>query len=374
MRFFHISDLHLGLKLLEKDLLEDQTYILQQIVSQAVHYHIDGIVIAGDIYDKPVPPSEAVKVFDAFLTSLKQALPDLYVCIISGNHDAGQRVDVYSSFLKAEKIYCVGTPPEQHITRVDIQDEYGKIHFYLLPFIRPSMVRPLLQQEGLSYQKTMEKLLEKETIEEQDRNVFVSHQFYLPHGKSAEEVERCDSEIRTVGNIDEISADVLQPFDYAALGHIHKPMTVGKQIYRYCGTPIACSVSEAGQQKSILMVDMKEKGNTEITPIPLYPLRQVKVIKGTLEDILSQTCEDYVSVVLEDTKDHEVFELQQKLRHAFSNLLEVRRENTQVPQYFETENMEEKDTLTLCKEFMPDMDEKDMRILKSILNEVEEEV
>ena len=165
MRFFHISDLHLGLKLLEKDLLEDQTYILQQIVSQAVHYHIDGIVIAGDIYDKPVPPSEAVKVFDAFLTSLKQALPDLYVFIISGNHDAGQRVDVYSSFLKAEKIYCVGTPPEQHITRVDIQDEYGKIHFYLLPFIRPSMVRPLLQQEGLSYQKTMEKLLEKETIE-----------------------------------------------------------------------------------------------------------------------------------------------------------------------------------------------------------------
>ena len=376
MKFFHISDLHLGLKLLQRDLLQDQEFILKQIIVRAKEENIDVLVIAGDIYDKPVPPSEAVRVFDSFLTTLKEELPNIYILMISGNHDSSQRIDMYRSILQHEHVYSIGNPPftpEEHMACVDIGDEYGKVHFYLLPYVRPSMVKNVLQEEGLSYQETIKRMIDREEIDTRERNVFVSHQFYLPKDTEADSIERMDSEIKTVGNIDEVSNEVLAPFDYAALGHIHKPMTVGKQIYRYCGTPIACSVSEAGQQKSILMVEMKEKENITITPIPLHPLHQVKVIKGSLKEILQQSCDDYVSVVLTEHKDHEVFELQNTLRNAFKNLLEISRENVLTPQYISSSHVQEKDPFTLCKEFLPEIEEEEERILKEILNEVEQE-
>lgn len=159
-----------------------------------------------------------------------------------------------------------GMPPqteEDHIEKVVLQDEYGSVNFYLLPFVKPSMVKLIVGTDengnNLSYNETIHRLIDREEIDETQRNILVSHQFYLPSGESAEEVERMDSEIRTIGNIDQVSADILKKFDYAALGHIHKPMKVGSEFYRYCGTPLACSVSEAGQSKGIIMVDIKTK-------------------------------------------------------------------------------------------------------------------
>lgn len=159
-------------------------------------------------------------------------------------------------------------------------------------------------------------------------------------GKAADDVERMDSEIRTVGNIDQISADILEQFDYAALGHIHKPMKVGKETFRYCGTPLSCSVSEAGQQKGILMVDIKEKEKApEITVLPLMPLRQVRVVKGSLEEVLQQKSQDYVTVILTDKADLDVIDMQDRLRLAFPYLLEIRRENQRKADYSRGKNI-----------------------------------
>lgn len=203
--------------------------------------------------------------------------------------------------------------------------------------------------------------------------MLVSHQFYLPSGRQAEDVERMDSEIRTVGNIDEISADVLEVFDYAALGHIHKPMKVGSEYYCYCGTPLACSVSEAGQKKGIVMVTMKEKGNISTEVLPLPPLRQVRVIKGEFQEVLSQACEDYVTVVLTDKEDLDVIDLKDRLRNAFPYLLEIRRERERRAEYKrQSRKIEELDPFELCCSFLgEDMDEEEREMLLDVISSVQ---
>ena len=237
MKFFHLSDLHIGLKLMNRDLREDQEYILGQIVRLAGCEKPDAIVIAGDIYDKAVPSAEAVEVFDHFIAALTEAAPDTVVMMISGNHDSAPRVNCFRSVLSRQKLYMIGQPPrteEEYIEKVTLRDGYGPVNFYLLPFVKPSMVRQIVgaDENGncLSYKDTLYRLIGREQVDSGERNVLVSHQFYLPAGKKAEDVERMDSEIRTVGNIDEVSADVLKPFDYAALGHIHKPIKLGKEV------------------------------------------------------------------------------------------------------------------------------------------------
>lgn len=438
MRFFHLSDLHIGLKLMNRDLKEDQVYILNEIVALAVQHKPDAIIIAGDIYDKAVPSAEAVAVFDTFISDLVQQLPGIYILLISGNHDSAPRVNCFRNVLNQQHIYMIGMPPQQpneHIEKVVLQDKWGEVNFYLLPFIKPSMVRQILNAEsaekivsarkgeiiesiknlkitkntkcdknskttekikvntesenfvseidilesadtentytGKSYDTVMRQMLAREAINPHERNVFVSHQFYLPKGVNAEEIERADSEIRTVGNIDEIGGDVLEIFDYAALGHIHKPMKIGSEVYRYCGTPLACSVSEAGQQKHILMVDMQEKGDVSVTELPLVPLRNVRVIKGTLEAVLQQACADYVTVVLTDKVDVDVMDMQARLRQAFPYLLEIRRENIRSTDYSSDVEMEDlKNPFELCCAFLKDMQDTEKALLQDVINTV----
>ena len=330
MKFFHLSDLHIGLKLINRDLREDQEYIFHQIAELAIRERPDALVIAGDIYDKAVPSAEAMEVLDGFIEELTQNLPELVIMMISGNHDSAVRVNCYRSVLARQRLHMIGLPPvqpEEYIEKVVLRDAYGSVNFYLLPFVKPSMVKLITGTDekgnNLSYDETLRRMLAREEINMAERNVLVSHQFYLPAGKEAEEVERMDSEIRTVGNIDEVSAEILHLFDYAALGHIHKPMKLGSECIRYCGTMLACSVSEAGQQKGVIEVELGEKGEVQTRILPLHPLRQIKVLRGTAEEILAQACEDYVSVTLTDTPD---FDTQNRLRAAFPYLLEIRRD------------------------------------------------
>ena len=292
MKFFHLSDLHIGLKLMNRDLSEDQEYIFRQITDLAALHRPDAVVIAGDIYDRAVPSAEAVELFDRFLTGLTQAVPGTAVMIISGNHDSGLRLNCFRSVLARQQVHMIGLPPqrpEEFIEKVVLEDDWGPVNFYLLPFVKPSMVKQIVGTEengnNLSYDETLRRLLRREAIDESQRNVLVSHQFYLPPHVQADQVERMESEIRTVGNIDEVSGEMLQIFDYAALGHIHKPMKVGDEFHRYCGTPLACSVSEAGQDKGIVMVEMEEKGNLKTSVLPLTPLRQVRLLRGTLSEV-----------------------------------------------------------------------------------------
>jgi len=358
---------------------EDQEYILSEVIEVAGREKPDAIVIAGDIYDKAVPSAEAVEVFDCFLEKLTEAAPEAVIMMISGNHDSAPRIDCFRKVLSRQNVYMVGQPPRmetEYIEKVTLNDAYGEVNFYLLPFVKPSMVKQVVGVDengnNLSYNETLHRLIGREKINSDERNVLVSHQFYLPSGKNAEDVERMDSEMRTVGNIDEVSADVLEKFDYVALGHIHKPMKVGSELYRYCGTPLACSVSEAQQQKGIIMVEMGVKGEVKTTILPLEPLRQVKVVKGTLEEVLKESCKDYVTVILTDKADLDVIDMQERIRLAFPNLLEIRRENQRKTDYTRTLQTEELlDPYELCCSFLKDLDEEEKMILQDVLHTVQ---
>lgn len=382
MKFFHLSDLHIGLKLMNRDLREEQMDILRQVTDLAREEQPDAVVIAGDIYDKAVPAAEAVEVFDSFITELKRAVPEAEMMLISGNHDSGLRLNCFREILDEQKVHMIGLPPrreEEYIEKVTLQDEFGPVNFYLLPFVKPSMVKQIVGVDengnNLSYDATLHKLIAREEVNTTERNVLVSHQFYLPVGENAESVERMDSEIRTVGNIDAVASDVLEAFDYAALGHIHKPMKVGSKLYRYCGTPLACSVSEAGQQKGVIMVEIGEKDSktsVKITVLPLKPLREVRIIKGSLEEVLAQACEDFVTVILTDRVDLDIMDMQDRIRMAFPYLLEIRREVLRKADYSEQLMAEkEQDPFELCCSFLKDLDDEEKTILRDVIHTVQ---
>ena len=382
MKFFHLSDLHIGLKLMNRDLRDEQMDILRQVTDLAREEQPDAVVIAGDIYDKAVPAAEAVEVFDSFITELKRAVPEAEMMLISGNHDSGLRLNCFREILDEQKVHMIGLPPrreEEYIEKVTLQDEFGPMNFYLLPFVKPSMVKQIVGVDengnNLSYDATLHKLIAREEVNTAERNVLVSHQFYLPVGENAESVERMDSEIRTVGNIDAVASDVLEAFDYAALGHIHKPMKVGSELYRYCGTPLACSVSEAGQKKGVIMVEIGEKDSktsVKITVLPLKPLREVRIIKGSLEEVLAQACEDFVTVILTDRVDLDIIDMQDRIRMAFPYLLEIRREVLRKADYSEQLMAEkEQDPFELCCSFLKDLDDEERTILRDVIHTVQ---
>ena len=378
MKFFHLSDLHIGLKLMNRDLREEQIDILRQITELAKAEKPDAVVIAGDIYDKAVPAAEAVEIFDGFMTELKKAVPKAEIMLISGNHDSGLRLNCFREILDEQKVHMIGLPPRtenEYIEKVTLTDEFGTLNFYL-PFVKPSMVKQIVGVDengnNLSYDAALHRLIEREKVNTTERNVLVSHQFYLPVGGDAEKVDRMDSEIRTVGNIDAVSADVLELFDYAALGHIHKPMKVESEVYRYCGTPLACSVSEAGQQKGIIMVEMESKNSVKTTILPLKPLREVRIIKGRLEDVLAQACEDFVTVILTDKVDLDIMDMQDRIRMAFPYLLEIRREVLRKADYSDQMMAEkEQDPFKLCCSFLKDLDDEEKAVLQDVIHTVQ---
>ena len=380
MKFFHLSDLHIGLRLLGRDLSEDQAHVLGQVTELAAEYRPDAIVIAGDIYDRSVPSAEAVELLDRFVSGLTEAAPDAHIMMISGNHDSGPRVGCFGSVLARQHVHMIGQPPrreDEHICRIRLEDEWGPVYFDLLPFVRPAMVKEITgtAENGglLSYDEAIRALLRRDAPPEGARCVLVSHQFYLPAGVKASDVERMDSEIVTVGNVDQVGADVLAPYTYAALGHIHKPMKVGADRYRYCGTPLACSVSEAGQEKGVILVELGEPGTEPVTTVlPLRPLHRIVRIRGTLDEVLRQACGDYAEITL--TGDEAFFEpdLQDRIAQAFPNLLQIRRESDrrETLQDLAEDAAALEDPFALCCEFLQDPDEETKLLLRDVLNTV----
>lgn len=377
MRIFHLSDLHIGIKLYNRDLREEQEYLFAKIIEYVKKYQPDAILIAGDIYDKSVPSVEAVQTFNDFVQGLYEASDRAQIMMISGNHDSAGRLDYFSWLMARQRVHMVGMPPvkpDEYMKKVTLTDEYGEVDFYLLPFSKPSVIRNVFGEENdnvYSYNEALHKLFAREKIDVSKRNVLLSHQFYLPFGKSAEDIERMESEITTVGNVDVVWSDVLEPFDYAALGHIHKPMTVGDNRFRYSGTPFAYSVSEANQEKGILMADIGRKGEAvSITRLPLIPKHKVRIIEDTFDHVLKEASDDYVLIRLTDTEDLDVIDLQERILMKFPNLLEIQRNRVRglelSDDLLEHTNS---DPLELICEFIPDMDEDEMEIMKSVINE-----
>ena len=406
MRFFHLSDLHLGIKLYEHDLLKDQKAILDEIVALTRQYQPDAVVFAGDIYDRSVPPVEAVALFDDFMTQLRAALPNGEIMLISGNHDSAQRLDVFRSELSDRGIHMIGNPPMQKgetIERVTLTDDFGAVNFYLLPFIerwgnftvngiaflisglvllpfvRPGMVRLVTgtkeNGDNLSYPEAFSRLLALSPLNPDERNVLVSHQFFLPDGGDAENIERAENEVKQVGNLDAIPASLIADFDYAALGHIHKPMKVGSETLRYCGTPMPYSLSEENQQKGILMVEMGAKGDVQTTVLPLHPVHQVRKLRATREALLSGASEDFVSICVIGAEAAEMVGLRELLRAKYPNLLELRREREET---VELEALQERtETLSpyeLCLQFAGErLNAEEKALLTEVMNAMKEE-
>ncbi len=383
MKFFHLGDFHIGKQLFGYSLAEDQKYILNQILEYARKEKPDVMVIAGDIYDKAVPSAEAVGILDEFLTSVSEIEPKIEILMISGNHDSPERLSFAGSILEKHRLHIAGLPPKEQgekMKKVSLKDEYGNVNFYLLPFVKPGYVRQLLkdeekigEKEELSYDMAVKLMLEREEIDDRERNVIASHQFYLFQGK---EIERSDSEIITVGNIDSVNAAYLEGFDYAALGHIHKPLKL-KETIRYCGSPLPYSVSEAGQEKGVVMVTLSEKGTDPlITMLPLKPLRKVRKIEGKLANILKEPqSDDYVSILLKE--ETELFESRQRLLEIFSHILEIRLDNYHIREIYQDGEIivESLNPLEIFKEFYQEIRGQELgaeqeKIVKDMIEEI----
>ena len=368
MKFFHLSDLHIGKQLHRYNLKEDQQVILKEVITYAKELRPDAIVIAGDIYDKSVPSAEAVNVFDEFLTDLSEITPEIPILIISGNHDSPDRLKYASEILKRHHIYLAGNVPErpeEHIEKVTLHDAYGEVNFYLLPFMKPAYVKNIfVDGTPETYSDAVKEIIKREKIDYKDkRNVLVSHQFYV--GEKAESPETCDSEVFSVGGIDNVDIGSVKEFDYVALGHLHGAQCIGKPEIRYCGTLLKYSVSESTQNKSLTVVTLKAKGEKpEIENYPLHPLRDVRKKKGTLEEIIKEAQEtekdDYISITLTDEIDP--YKPKEQLERIFSHILEIRVDNQRTRTKLKEmdEELVMKDPFTSFAEFYKEMQGREM--------------
>ena len=343
MKLIHLSDLHLGKRVNEFSMVEDQKYILNEILKIIDQESPDGILLAGDLYDRPVPSAEAVQLFDSFLTRLAQR--KIPVFAISGNHDSAERIAFGSHIMSDGKTakYC-------------LKDSYGEVWIHLLPFIRPVTVRHALEGEEdvediRTYQEAVLAAVKHMEIDRSQRNVLLAHQFVVG-------AMQCDSEEISVGGIDQIEAEVFRDFDYVALGHIHSPQNVGSPKIRYCGTPLKYSFSEAGQQKSVTVVELGEKGSPDVREIPLTPLRDMRKLKGTYMELTSQSnykdtnTDDYVQITLTDEED--IVDGMQKLRTIYPNLMRLDYDNRRTRENQEiagTERTTQKSEMEYFEEF-----------------------
>lgn len=322
MKFLHLSDLHLGKRLNEYSLMEDQSYILDQILLAVDCEKPDGVIIAGDLYDKPTPPAEAVALLDSFLSRL--AAQNVAVFIISGNHDSPERISFGARLMERSRVY-LSPVYSGSISPITMKDTLGPVDVFLLPFLKPANVRSLNPDVAIdSYTAALSHVIAQLDIHPERRNVLVTHQFVMG-------AVRSESEEITVGGSDAVDASVFAPFDYVALGHLHAPQNVSGERIRYCGTPLKYSFSEAKQQKSITVVELGSKGELTIRCLPLAPLHDMIEIKGAYEELVERSYyqglhrDDYFHITL--TNETDVPDAAARLRVIYPNLMKLDYDN-----------------------------------------------
>ena len=323
MKFIHLSDLHLGKRVNEISMTDDQSYILTQIIDIINAEHPDAVVIAGDVYDKSVPPAEAVTLFDGFLCRLAER--KLPVLIISGNHDSPERLAFGGRLMEGAGIH-LSPVYDGKVEPVTLSDSRGDVHFWLLPFVKPAHVKRYFPDAGIeSYTDAIRAAIEYMDLDFTGRNVLVTHQF-VTGGAT------CESEEISVGGSDNVDADLFGGFDYVALGHLHGPQNIGSNRVRYCGTPLKYSFSEAGHHKSVTVVELGEKGSLHLQTIPLNPRHDLREIRGTFAELTDKSfyqgtaVEDYLHIILTDEED--VPEAVGQLRVIYPNLMKLSYDNT----------------------------------------------
>lgn len=323
MKFIHLSDLHLGKRVNEFSMLEDQEYILTKIINIIDDQKPDGVIIAGDVYDKSVPSAEAVELFDDFLVKLSNR--NLKVFVISGNHDSAERIAFGGRLMDKSGIY-MSPVYDGKIEPITVSDNFGDVNIYMLPFVKPANVRRFYPESEISsYTDAIKTIIDDMSIDESKRNILITHQFVT--GAS-----RTESEDISVGGTDNVDASVFEKFDYVALGHIHRSQKCTSDYIRYSGTPLKYSFSEANDKKEVIILDIKGKGTIELSFVPLVPKRDMVEIKGKYEELTLKSfyentsySEDYMHITLTDEDD--IPDVLTKLRVIYKNIMKLDYDN-----------------------------------------------
>ncbi len=377
MKFIHVSDLHLGKRLHERSLIEDQTAVLGEILAVIDEEKPDGVLIAGDVYDKSMPSAEAVQLFDSFLVSLLNRR--LRAFIISGNHDSPERIAFGSKIMDASGIH-LSPVYNGVVSPITLTDEFGALNVYMLPFVKPAHVRRFYADEPIeSYTDALRVAVEKMQIDTKLRNVLVTHQFVTGATRSESE--------ETVGGTDNVDAVVFDAFDYVALGHLHGAQACGMPKIRYSGTPLKYSFSEADDEKSVTVLTLFEKGkDVEIKTVALKPLRDLRKVKGTFAELTDPTRiekdanrDDYVQITLTDEDD--IPDAMARLQLVYKNALNLRYDNTRTraeSELGEACETEKKSAFELFSEFFKarngmEMSETQGAYVKQLIGSVEGE-
>ncbi len=377
MKLIHLSDLHLGKRFNEFSMIEDQKYILTEILHIMEAEHPDAVLIAGDVYDKSVPSAEAVEVFDDFLVRLSQK--NLQVFVISGNHDSPERLAFGNRLINASGVH-LSPVYDGKVEPVVLEDEYGKVNIYMLPFIKPVLVKRFFPEEEItSYTDAAKAAVRQMKILSEERNILVAHQFVTGATLS-------DSEDLSVGGLDNMDGAVFAAFDYVALGHIHGPQNIGSEKIRYCGTPLKYSFSEEAHEKSVTIVELKEKGVMELRTVSLHPLHDVHSIKGTFQEITDPEFyrettypNDYIHITLTDEDD--IMEAYSRLRKTYPYLMSINYDNKRTREKSHVtgaEDVENKTPYELFAEFFKsqngeEMSEEQSSFMKQLIEEIMED-
>lgn len=377
MKIIHLADLHIGKRVNEFSMIDDQKYILNQILEIIDKEKPDAVIIAGDVYDKQVPSIEAVELLDSFISDISKRKTTTF--IISGNHDSAERLAFGSSLMAMGKIY-ISPVYNGKISKYTLKNDFGSANFYLLPFVKPSHVKRFFPDKKIeSYTDAIKVVVDNLKLDTSEINILIAHQFVT--GAS-----RTESEEISVGGLDNVDASVFEDFDYVALGHIHRPQKIGTERIRYCGTPLKYSFSEVNDTKSVSIIEINSKEDFNLRTIPLIPKRDMRKIRGTYEELITKTSyentntDDYIHVTLTD--EFNVVDAIQKLRVIYKNIMKLEYDNirTRESRKINLDNMviENKNPLEIFSEFYKlqnnkEMDDEQKKIIKKIMEEVWEE-
>ncbi len=327
MKFLHISDLHLGKRVNEFSMIEDQKYILKEILTIVNDQKPDGVLIAGDVYDRSIPTEDAMKLWDDFLVSL--ATKKIPVFAISGNHDSAIRFSDHGALVDATGIH-LSPVYDGDAKSFQLEDKDGVVNIYMLPFVKPTIVKNIFPKEEIAdYTDACRVAIKHMNVKKNERNILIAHQFVTG-------AERCESEEIVVGGLDNVSAGIFDDFDYVALGHIHGKQSIKRDTIRYCGTPLKYSFSEKDHVKSVTVVEIGKKGKVKIDEIPLVPKHDLREIKGTYVELTAKKnyedtdTEDYIHAVLTDEND--IVDAIGKLRVIYPNLMKLSYDNKRTKQ------------------------------------------
>lgn len=372
----HLSDLHIGKKVNEYSMLQDQIYILKEILRIIDNEKVETVIIAGDVYDRSLPPNEALELFDEFLYQLSSR--NVNVFVISGNHDSPERISYGGRMMTENKIF-LSPVYDGNVKPISLNDDYGEVNFYLLPFIRPADIRRYFPDENIeNYTDAVKVAIDNMNVDFSERNILITHQFVTG-------AELSESEDIIVGGTDNVSGEVFDGFDYVALGHIHREQTVGKDNIRYCGTPLKYSFSEAKHIKSVTILDFKDKENIEYSKIPLTPLRDMREIRGTYDELTLKSnyentnVDDYLHITLTDEED--IPDAIGKLRSIYPNIMKLDYDNLRTRGsgiVDAIENIESKSPFELFADLFKqqnnqDMSEEQEEIMRNLIDKIWEE-